>query len=338
MKPVEVLLFSKPILEIRSPISGDRISRNIRIRRVHLEEDTGRLIHPKGTEYSLVDFNRAGIPLMELVTEPDINSAEEAKAFAEELRLILRYLGVSDADMEKGHLRVDVNISLRPQGDKKLYTKIELKNLNSFRSVERGLAYEISRLTELWQKGAPPNVYTTRGWDENKGISIEQRSAGSNPRSTVGTQTEIYDYLRLLFASIGSPHCPKCKKPMTIGVMNRVDKLADRQEGEGGEDRAPFKNLIPLNEIIADVFNVGVSSMAVKKEYEKLIGAGNEFKILLEENYDELVKVSSPAIAQGIINSREGKVELIPGYDGEYGKIKISKEHKNESVKQSRLF
>ena len=121
----------------------------IRIRRVHLEEDTGKLIHKK--DYSLVDFNRAGIPLMELVTEPDLFSAKEARKFAEELRLILRYLEVSDADMEKGQLRVEANISLsknQPTGEKKLGTKVEIKNLNSFRAVERGIDYEIKRQTE----------------------------------------------------------------------------------------------------------------------------------------------------------------------------------------------
>ncbi|HBV33151.1 TPA: Asp-tRNA(Asn)/Glu-tRNA(Gln) amidotransferase subunit GatB [Patescibacteria group bacterium] len=147
---------------------------HVGIERLHLEEDTGKLLHGQGE--TLVDFNRAGTPLVEIVTKPEITSPEQAKFFLQQLRAIMKSLNVSDADMEKGHLRVDVNISLRPQGDKKLYTKIELKNLNSFRSVERGLAYEISRLTELWQKGAPPNVSTTRGWDENKGISIEQRS------------------------------------------------------------------------------------------------------------------------------------------------------------------
>ncbi|MEK0338574.1 MAG: Asp-tRNA(Asn)/Glu-tRNA(Gln) amidotransferase GatCAB subunit B, partial [Nitrosopumilus sp.] len=104
-----------------------------RIRRVHLEEDTGKLIHPEGEDYSLVDFNRAGIPLMEIVTEPDLRSANEAKEFAEELRLILRYLGTSDADMEKGQMRVEVNISLRK--GKKLQPRVEIKNLNSLRAV-----------------------------------------------------------------------------------------------------------------------------------------------------------------------------------------------------------
>ena len=146
--------------------------RKIDITRVHLEEDTGRLIHPKGTEYSLVDFNRAGIPLMELVTEPDINSAEEAKAFAEELRLILRYLGVSDADMEKGEMRVEANISL---GDgKKLGTKVEIKNLNSFRSVEYGINYEIERQEKVL-KADKKVIQETRGWDAAKEVTVTQR-------------------------------------------------------------------------------------------------------------------------------------------------------------------
>ncbi|PJE69400.1 MAG: Asp-tRNA(Asn)/Glu-tRNA(Gln) amidotransferase subunit GatB [Candidatus Staskawiczbacteria bacterium CG10_big_fil_rev_8_21_14_0_10_38_10] len=163
--------------------------RKIRIRRIHLEEDTGKLIHPEGKNYSLVDFNRAGIPLMELVTEPDLKSAQETKKFAEELHIILHYLNVSDADMEKGQMRVEANISLAPyrpalsekggagagfSKDQKLGTKVEIKNLNSFRSVERALEYEIKRQSELLG-GGEKIIQETRGWDENKEVTVSQR-------------------------------------------------------------------------------------------------------------------------------------------------------------------
>lgn len=154
--------------------SGLRPKRR-RIREVHLEEDTGRLLHEK--DHSLVDFNRAGIPLMELVTEPDISSAKEARKFAEELHLIMRYLNVSDADMEKGQMRVEVNISLSPKSkiqNPKLGTKVEIKNLNSFRSVERAIEYEIKRQTALLDKGEKI-VQETRGWDDVKGLTFSQR-------------------------------------------------------------------------------------------------------------------------------------------------------------------
>ena len=145
----------------------------IKIRRVHLEEDTARLIHPAGSDYSLVDFNRAGIPLMELVTEPGIDSAKEAREFAQTLHLIMHYLDVSDADMEKGQMRVEVNISLSKEKGK-LGTKVEIKNLNSFRAVERGIDYEIQRQTELLKSGKKI-VQETRGWDGVKGITVSQR-------------------------------------------------------------------------------------------------------------------------------------------------------------------
>jgi aspartyl-tRNA(Asn)/glutamyl-tRNA(Gln) amidotransferase subunit B len=147
--------------------------RKIKIKRVHLEEDTGSLIHPEGADFSLVDFNRAGVPLMELVTEPDIISGLEAKAFAGELQEILHYLSVSFADMEKGQMRVEVNISLSDKVGE-LGTKVEIKNLNSFRAVERGADYEIKRQTEVLTAGGKIKQ-ETRGWDDVKGITVSQR-------------------------------------------------------------------------------------------------------------------------------------------------------------------
>jgi aspartyl-tRNA(Asn)/glutamyl-tRNA(Gln) amidotransferase subunit B len=150
-------------------------SRTIRINRIHLEEDTAKLIHTPDYKWSLLDYNRSGIPLLEVVTEPDFKSPEEAKLFLRELQLIARYLNISWADMEKGQMRCDTNISLRPIGDKKFYPKIEIKNLNSFRAVEESLRYEIERQTKLWEDGNPPSTDATHGWDEKKKMTVEQR-------------------------------------------------------------------------------------------------------------------------------------------------------------------
>ncbi len=140
--------------------------KKIRIRRIHLEEDTGKLLHEK--DASLVDFNRAGIPLMELVTEPDINSPKEAKKFAKELYLILRYLDVSEANMEKGQMRVEANVSL-PGG-----SKVEIKNLNSFRALEQAIEFEVKRQKQILEKGGKV-IQETRGWDDLKKITFSQR-------------------------------------------------------------------------------------------------------------------------------------------------------------------
>jgi len=146
--------------------------KKIKIRRIHLEEDTGRLAHEKVC--SLVDFNRAGVPLMELVTEPDITCAKEARDFAEELQLILRSLEISDANMEKGQMRIEANISLSSSNSQNLGTKVEIKNLNSFKAVERAINYEIKRQTELLKNGKKI-IQETRGWDPVKEITFSQR-------------------------------------------------------------------------------------------------------------------------------------------------------------------
>lgn len=183
------------------PISHDGFleigNKKIGITRVHLEEDTAKLLHPVEADYSLVDFNRSGIPLMEIVTEPDIESARQAKEFAQKLRLILRYLGVSSADMEKGQMRVEANISLLPLKSEirnpksetnskfqilnsKLGVKVEIKNLNSFRSVEKAIGYEIERQKDRIYSGEKI-IQETRGWRDAKQITFFQRTKETAP-------------------------------------------------------------------------------------------------------------------------------------------------------------
>lgn len=155
-------------------VAVDGKPKTFRVHRLHLEEDAGKLIHSGDT--TLVDLNRAGTPLMEIVSEPDFRTPAEAKAYMQELRLVMRYLGVSDADMEKGHLRCDANISLRPTGTDELFPKTEIKNLNSFKAVERALQFEIDRQRGLWEDDQAPKLQSTRGWDEAAQKTVEQRT------------------------------------------------------------------------------------------------------------------------------------------------------------------
>jgi aspartyl-tRNA(Asn)/glutamyl-tRNA(Gln) amidotransferase subunit B len=155
---------------------------SIGIRRAHLEEDTAKLVHGAtgdGRPASLIDYNRSGTPLMEIVTEPDVRTAEAARRYAEELQLLLRAIGVSDADMERGQMRVEANVSLRRRGDDALGTRVEIKNMNSFRSVERAIGTEIERQAAALDAGEPI-VQETRGWDENRGATYVMRTKESS--------------------------------------------------------------------------------------------------------------------------------------------------------------
>ncbi len=160
------------------PLIFGGVLNGVRLRRIHLEEDTGRLIHSEdpstgsGQAFSYVDYNRAGVPLMELVTEPDITTANQAVEFAKELQLILRYLNVSDADMEKGQMRVEANISV--SADSVMGTKVEVKNINSFKAVHDAIECEIKRQEEVLSSGGKV-IQETRGWDDAKHKTVSQR-------------------------------------------------------------------------------------------------------------------------------------------------------------------
>lgn len=161
-------------------IEAEGQTKRIGITRIHLEEDAGKLLHAEGGTvaegtHSLVDFNRAGVPLIEIVSEPDLRSPEEASAYLKKLRTILQYTGVSDVKMEEGSMRCDVNTSVRPWGAEEFGTRTELKNLSSFRMVERGMRYEAERQWEILAHGGTVDQ-ETRSWDEAKGVSVLLRS------------------------------------------------------------------------------------------------------------------------------------------------------------------
>jgi len=256
------------------------VNKKIRIREVHLEEDTGKLIHPEGTGYSLVDFNRAGIPLMELVTEPDINSAKEARYFAQELQLILRYLDVSDADMEKGVMRIEVNLSLsKKEGE--LGTKVEIKNLNSFRAMEKGIDYEIERQGKLLKSGKKI-IQETRGWDDIKEKTISQREKES-----------AHDYRYFPEPDLPPLHHTK---EFIDGIKAEIPELPQQR-------RARFAREYELDEKIIEVF---VYNKDLGEYFEKVI---SEFEPkLAKEKLLKLIKLASNYLItdlQGLLKSKD---------------------------------
>lgn len=208
------------ISQYDEPLVIGGVLNSVRLRRIHLEEDTGRLIHDETTNASLVDYNRAGVPLMELVTEPDIKSGEETVNFAKEFQLILRYLNVSNADMEKGELRIEANVSLN------MGTKVELKNINSFRSVGDAIAYELKRQEKVLKAGEKV-AHETRGWDDIKKKTYSQRS-----------KEEAHDY-----RYFPEPDLP----PFETSVFD-LEKIKNDLPELPVDKRARFKNEFALDE------------------------------------------------------------------------------------------
>ncbi len=244
--------------------------KRIRVTRVHLEEDAAKLIHSADKKHSFVDYNRSGTPLLEIVTEPDIKSPQEAKIFLQELRLIMRYLGISSADMEKGHLRCDANISLLPPSSlsspsvpssspldsadaqsaaddadnlsaqsagvshlRNLNPKTEIKNLNSFKAVERALEYEIMRQTKLFKEGKPPHIQSTRGWNDAAGVTEEQR-----------TKEESHDYRYFPEPDIPPLNLAEIKEKMKLQIPELPAAKRIRFQDEYGFSPSDAKILI----------------------------------------------------------------------------------------------
>jgi aspartyl-tRNA(Asn)/glutamyl-tRNA(Gln) amidotransferase subunit B len=180
MKGYQISQYDLPICRngwLDLEVDGER--RRVRIQRVHMEEDTAKLIHRQdpvtGERYSLIDVNRSGVPLVEIVSYPDIRSPAEARAYLVKLRQLLRYVGVSRANMEEGDFRCDANISLRPRGSEQLGAKVEIKNMNSFRAVFEALSFEERRQAELLAAGGSV-VQETRGWDDERKVTVPQRT------------------------------------------------------------------------------------------------------------------------------------------------------------------
>jgi aspartyl-tRNA(Asn)/glutamyl-tRNA(Gln) amidotransferase subunit B len=206
-------------------------ARDIRITRVHLEEDTGKLthVHENGHSYSLVDLNRSGVALLEIVSEPDMHTVEEARAYGMALRSMLRYLGVNSGDMEKGVIRFEANVSIRPEGSQELGTRVEIKNLNSFRAMERATEYQLKQQAAALDRGERIRQETL-GWDEAKGATYSQRG-----------KEEAHDYR----------YFPEPDLPPLVVEQAWVDKIAAGMPELPNEKRARFIEELGLNEYSA---------------------------------------------------------------------------------------
>ncbi len=292
----------------------------IGITRIHLEEDTGKLIHPDGADYTLVDYNRAGVPLMELVTEPDIENGEQARIFCTRFQQICRYLGISDANMEKGNMRCEVNLSLHKEGEAKLSgTKVEVKNINSFRFVEKAINYEIERQTEALENGEEI-IQETRGWDSVKNVTVSQRKKESAhdyryfPEPDIPPMEFSAKYVENLRAKLPELPAAKEKRFAAEYGLNQADILiltAEKDLAEYFENViSELKEKIVSKEIsVAEEKAIKLAVNYIISEVRKHLAENNhdirDLKISAE-NYAEFIGI----VADGKINSSAAQIVL----------------------------
>jgi len=308
-------------------VSGGELA-GVKITRVHLEEDTARSSHEKGDPsansgqgYSLVDFNRAGVPLMELVTEPVIHSAEEAVNFARELQLLLRYLGVSYANMEKGEMRVEANISVSKTDT--FGTKCEVKNLNSFRTVEKAIAFEVARHIELLEKGERV-IQETRGWNEAKQETYSQRSKENahdyryfpDPDLPKLKLSELPDFLNPELPELPAQKRVRFDKDYGVKEEDREMYIADQRLGDFFEEVIKIAGDKKLAILVS---NYITSDLAGLQKNNPDI---DPFKNISPENFADLMKMAS----SGELSSRGVKDVLSVMFKEGGAPMKIAEE------------
>lgn len=290
------------ISQYKYPLVVGGYLHGVRLTRIHLEEDTASSTHDGG-DFSLVNFNRSGVPLMELVTEPVIHSAKEASDFAKELQLLLQYLGAGDANLEKGEMRIEANVSVSDCEDK-LGTKAEVKNLNSFRSVERAIAYEIERHIEVLESGGKI-VQETRGWDEGKQKTYLQR-----------IKEDSHDY-----RYFPEPDLPKLMVSEAFDLENLKSELPELPWQRRGryskvfglkeQDAELFVNDIKLGDffekVITDIAHdkelVKTASNYIGSDLLGILAKDSNLKYPDDKNFSKIIKM----ISDGKISSRTAK-------------------------------
>jgi len=283
-------------------IETENGKKKIRINRIHIEEDAGKLLHSEQGNYSYIDYNRAGVPLIEIVSEPDISSAAEAKAYLEKLKAILQFIDVSDCKMQEGSLRADINISVRPKGSNQFGERTEMKNLNSFRAIYRAIESEISRQIEVRQSGGIIHRETRR-WDDNRGESYPMRS-----------KEDAQDY-----RYFPEPDLPpiKIKKELVERLENELPELPDARKQRYISDYGLPEydaGILTSSKDLSDFFEEAIKESTNVKAVSNWI-MGDMLRILNERSLEAfeipfppayLVKLIS-LIDNGVINGPTAK-------------------------------
>ena len=339
-KAYQISQFDRPICEngwLDIEVEGQ--TRRIRITRIHMEEDAGKLVHEEDGDSSFVDLNRAGVPLLEIVSEPDLRTPEEAKAYMEKMHSVVTYLGISEGDMEKGHFRCDANVSLRPIGQEKFGTRTETKNLNSFRFVQQAITYEIARQTEDLLDGKRI-VQETRLWDSIKKNTYSMRSKEEAhdyryfPDPDLPVVRIPADFVEQISSQL--PELPDAKKQrfmesFGLSTYDAEVLVADKQVAEYFEEVVAAKadpklvcNWISgelmriMNENKADIRNVGIpagslasliqflqegsiSGKIAKTVFEEMVQSGKDPATIIEVR--GLKQVSDEGALRGLLET-----------------------------------
>jgi aspartyl-tRNA(Asn)/glutamyl-tRNA(Gln) amidotransferase subunit B len=266
-KGYQISQYEHPICEHgHIEIIVDGAVKQIGITRIHMEEDAGKNIHEGGGNYSFVDLNRTGVPLMEIVSEPDMRTPAEAVEYMKKLRAIVRYLGVCDGNMEQGSLRCDANVSVRPEGQKEFGTRAEIKNINSFRFVEKAIEYEIKRQIKVIEDGGKV-IQETRLWDSNKGITESMRS-----------KEEAHDYRYFPEPDLA---------PITVD-QSTIDEIRAGLPELPDAKRKRFASDFGLPQLDADLLT---SEKAVAEWFEEAVKAGGQPKAVSNWMMGELMRL-----------------------------------------------